>query len=79
MKRGSMVLIEWQDSNVIHGWQLDDLKCYVVAHCRNVGFLVTEDDEKITIAFGVSDCGSMMETITILKGCIKSIKELRIK
>lgn len=74
-----MVLIEWNDSNVTHGWRPDDCKDDTVAHCWTIGVVRVEDDEKITVAFGGSDCGSVMETITIPIGCITKIKELRLK
>ena len=80
MKRKKMVLIDWVDSNVTHGWRLNNgLKFDDVAHAQHLGFLEYEDDEKITVSFGDSNCGTVMETITIPRGCIKSIKELRIK
>lgn len=78
MKNGQLVLVEWEDSNVIHGWRLkegsseDD-----TAHCRTVGIVKEEDATKITIAFGDSDCGGIMETITIPKCSITSIQPLR--
>ena len=74
----TIVQIEWEDSNVTHGWRLSDL-FDDVAHCKLWGKLINETEDKITIAFGESNCGSIMETITIPKGCIKSIKKLRVK
>ena len=44
-----------------------------------MGILKEEDEVKIEVALGDSDCGSKFETITIPKGFITSIKELRIK
>jgi len=78
-KSGKLILIEWNDSNVLHGWRLNDIGGDDVAHCRTVGILQGEDEAKITVAFGDSDCESVMETITIPRGCITAIKELRIK
>ena len=75
-----MILVEWTDSNVTHGWHLeDDTLDNVVSHCRTAGILVAENTESITLAMGVSDCGSVLETITIPRGCIKSIKKLRVR
>ena len=78
-KRVKLILIEWQDSNVTHGWRPFDASGDDVAHCRTVGILKGEDETKITVALGDSDCGSVFETITIPRGSITSIKELRIK
>jgi len=74
-----LVLVEWDDSNVIHGWRVDNGNMDEVAHCRTVGILVSESETSVTVAFGESDCHSVMETITIPKGCITAIRRLRVK
>ena len=74
-----IVLIKWEDSNVTHGWILKDTNNNNVAHCQTVGILQAEDENKVTIAMGESDCGSVLEKITIPKGCIKSIRQLRVR
>lgn len=79
MKKGKMVLIEWVDSNVCHGWIPEGANNGVIAHCRIVGILIMEDATKVVVALGDSDCGSVLETITIPRECIISIKELRVK
>ena len=78
MRKDKMVLVLWQDSNVAHGW-MPDAGFGDVASCRVVGILKGEDETRVEVALGDSDCGSKFETITIPKGCIKSIKELRVK
>lgn len=79
MKANKIVLVEWQDSNVTHGWRLNDCIGDDIAHCRTVGFLMVDNDTKITVAFGDSDCGSVMETVTIPKTAVIRIRELRVK
>ena len=74
-----IVLIEWEDSNVIHGWHPDTDCPNEIAHCRTVGIVQFEDDTKITLSMGDSNYGSILEPITIPKGCITKIKELRVK
>lgn len=76
---GKIVLIDWVDSNCIHGWRPDDCKDDTFANCRSVGILKYADDEKVTIALGESDCDSVFETITIPRGCIKGMKFLRVR
>lgn len=74
-----IVLVEWEDSNIIHGWRDANENGDTLAHCKTVGFLKSEDDKKIVLAMGVSEFGSMIECITIPKGCLKSMKEMRVK
>ena len=74
-----IVLVEWEDSNVTHGWRHIDDGLDQLAHCRTVGIIQFEDDHAMTLAMGDSDCGSVLETITIPKGCVTKIKELRTK
>ncbi len=74
-----IVLIEWDDSNVVHGWRMNTCEEDNVAHCRIVGIVKAETDETITLAFGDSDLGSVMETITIPCSSIFSFKELEVK
>ena len=76
MKNETEVRVEWNDSNVIHGWRLDENIDDDVAHCQVRGLLIFEDIHKVTVAFGNSDYGSIFETITIPRGCITKIVEL---
>ena len=79
MRKNKMVLVEWTDSNVVHGWSPSDCLGDDMAHCQTVGILLAEDETKITLVLGKSDSHSVLERITIPKGCITTIKELRIK
>jgi len=72
------VLIEWVDANIQHGWQLDTSTCDV-ALTEEIGYLVEEDNKKIIVARGYSQYGLYNSPMAIPLGCIKSIKELRLK
>ena len=74
-----IILVEWEDSNVTHGWMPANEGAFQVAHCRTVGIVQLDNDHSLTLAMGDSDSGSVLETITIPKGCITKIKELRTK
>jgi hypothetical protein len=72
------ILVDWVDSNFMHGWLEENTECDL-AQVHNIGYLVSETDDKITLASGISAYGLMLNPITIPKGCIKSIIELRRK
>uniref|UniRef100_A0A6M3JJJ6 Putative structural protein n=1 Tax=viral metagenome TaxID=1070528 RepID=A0A6M3JJJ6_9ZZZZ len=73
-----IVKVKWVDSNIIHGWQSNIDDCDV-ALSDEVGFLVKENEETIILARGVSQYGLLNSPMAIPKGCIKSIKEMRLK
>ncbi len=80
MELGKMVLIEWVDSKVMHGWRNEDEVFEdTLANCRTIGFLQYEDSDLITLVMGVSDCGTILETVTTPQGCITRMRELRCK
>ena len=74
------VLVEWNDISVNHGW-LDKHKAKMkdIAHCEVIGFLFLEDNENVFLVMAQSDLGNVFEIMIIPKGCIKSIRELRLK
>lgn len=71
------VLVEWLDSNTVHGWDMSDGSDRSVAHCSSVGFLLREDDEQVTIAQSISTLGSVMNTLTIPRPAVVRMKILR--
>ena len=73
-----IVKVNWVDSNIQHGWQGDINDC-CVALCDDVGYLVDKDDEKIILARGISQTGYLNSPMAIPRGCILSIKEMRLK
>lgn len=77
MKR---VEIECVDTNIMHGWAgEDEVATDTLPDTWLIGYLFSEDDEKITIVMGYSNFGLYIERMTIPRGCIKSIHELRVK
>jgi len=79
MKRNKMVLVEFADSNIMHGWEHPDSTIDCLAYAHALGFLKSETEEHITLTMAISAFGLIFEKLTIPKGSIKSVKELRVK
>jgi len=76
MKR---IEVEFADSNLTHGWEHPDASIDELAYVRAIGFLKSADDNQVTITMANSALGLIFEKMTIPRGAIKSIKELRVK
>jgi len=69
--------VKFYDSNFMHGWEgegRDDL-----ALATATGYFKSEDDKQLTLTMAYSDFGLRFGKLSIPKGSIKSIKELRLK
>lgn len=73
------VLIEWVDSNILHGWQMEGEFPCSLAECETIGYIKDEDEDKIVVTQTVSSYGANMGVLAIPMGCVKSVKELRLK
>ena len=73
-----LVKIKWQDSNIQHGWQVDDSECRL-ALCEDVGWIIYEGENILKIARGISDHSFYNSPMAIPRGCILEIRELRVK
>ncbi len=77
--RNRIVLVEWEDANFEHGW-LSELEVNgVLISTKSLGFVVWEDDCKISIAQNKSEIDTFMGIMTINKSCITSIREMRVR
>lgn len=75
-----MLLVEFVDSRIGHGWmQKDEAFTETLPLCKIIGFKCSENAESLTLVMGISDSGMMIECFSIPQGCIKSIRELRVK
>ena len=69
--------VKFYDSNFMHGWEgetKDDL-----ALATAMGYFKSEDDKQLTLTMAYSDFGLRFAKLSIPKGSIHSIKELRLK
>ncbi len=71
------VCVEWVDSSVVQGWELQECAERDVAHCSSVGWLLEKTQERVTIAQSQSTTGSIMNTLTIPRGAVTAIITLR--
>jgi len=69
--------VKFYDSNFIHGWE-GDTEDYL-ADATVMGYFKSEDDAQLTLTMAYSGFGLRFAKLTIPKGSIKSIKELRVK
>jgi len=77
MKRVEVI---WQDANEMHGWAVgEEVRLDGLPTVTSVGFLFLEDDDKIILVSSQSSFGAYIGRLSIPKGCVKSIRELRIK
>ena len=67
--------VEFYDSNFMHGWESesqDDL-----AAITAVGYYKSEDDKQLTLTMAYSNFGLRFAKLSIPKGSIRTISELR--
>jgi len=74
-----MLLVEFADSNIGHGWEHPEATQDGLAYVKAIGYLKSEDDEQLTLTMAVSDLGLIFEKFTVPKSSIKYMKELRCK
>ncbi len=79
MRINNLVLIEWLDSNFEHGWLSVNKLSGILVLTESVGFIVAEDENKISIAQNKSELDTYMGIMTIPKPCIITKKKLRIR
>jgi len=69
--------VKFYDSSFMHGWESetkDDL-----ALATAMGYYKSEDDTQLTLTMAYSDLGLRFAKLSIPKGSIKNIQELRLK
>jgi hypothetical protein len=69
--------VQFYDSNFMHGWE-GDTEDYL-ALATAIGYCKSEDENQLTLVMAYSDFGLKFAKLTIPKGSIKSIKEMRLK
>ena len=70
--------VDFYDSNFLHGWEGNDTKDDL-ALATVMGYFKSEDDGQLTLTMAYSNFGLRFAKLTIPKGSIKLIRELRVK
>lgn len=75
------ILVEWIDACSVDDWtDVADAKAQELAHMKTLGFLVSEDDKKLTIALSWdSSNDSVSQFLVIPKAWIESRRILKVK
>ena len=83
MKKGDLVLVEWEDSaQPVSKWQhVDDLPEPKAIECESVGWVLGKDKKVLALSPNMGDLGSESNAqcsgvINIPMSCVKSIKGL---
>ena len=73
-----LFMVEWTDSCSDGGWRPkeNDLS---PAHCVTVGFLQFNEEDSIIIAQSKSDSGNWADRVTIPRGCIIRMRQLKVR
>jgi len=69
--------VKFYDSNFTPGWEGEGKDNLAIA--TSMGYYKSEDDKQLTLTMAYSDFGLRFAKLSIPKGSIKSIKELRLK
>ncbi len=77
--RNRIVLIDWEDANFEHGWLCGGEVSGELIPTKSLGFVVAEDEDKISIAQNKSAIDTFMGIMTIPKSCIIDIREMRVR
>lgn len=72
----TFLLVEWLDAVTEIGWVDEPLEL-VPARCFSLGFLICSDAQKITLAQTKAEDNEPCNLITIPKGMVVSIQEIR--
>ncbi len=80
MKKNKMIWVKWVDANEMQGWAgIEEVKLDVLPVVDSIGFLFSDDEEKIILVSSHSNFDAYIGRLAIPKGCVKSIRELRVK
>jgi len=71
------VKVEWVDSYKENGWEYADKFTKKPAECKTIGIEIENTKDYICIAQSISNSEHVSDVITIPKGAVKNVRELK--
>ena len=79
-----IVEVEWEDSDMLHGWHTEAETPLVAGPCRSVGYLFSDTDKAVVLTLSLDDAepapgvtkSRLGCTITIPRSAISKVTEL---
>lgn len=79
IKEGTLLLVTWDDIVANCSWLSDDkAQSYSPTQCKDIGWLINDDELNIRITNSVNSDGEKSITV-IPKGCVRQIKQIKYK
>lgn len=79
IKEGTLLLITWDDIVCNAAWLSDDkAQSHPATLCKDVGWLINEDELYLRITNSVNSDGEKSVTV-IPKGCVRDVKIIKYK
>jgi hypothetical protein len=69
------LMVRWRDSTSTGRWRREMVgnPCGL---CVSVGFFLYENRKALVLAMSLGDCGEVMDTLAIPKGCIEKVRRV---
>jgi hypothetical protein len=75
MTKHHAYIVTWNDSATTRGWRAMDER-HRASTITSVGWVFRETKDEITMTCGISDCGNVVDALTIPRTCITKMRKL---
>lgn len=77
MKKHQAYIVKWRDSSALQGWHsVDDNRHGNITTITSIGWLVKETAKVITITTSISECGNVMDALSIPKEAVTKMTKI---
>lgn len=77
MQKHHAYIVKWRDSSTLRGWHNIDSPQHGPAVITSVGWLVKKTPKTLTLTTGVSECGNVVDAISIPREAVTKITKLK--